>query len=114
MMSVDDLASIVSKTVTLKRKGDRFVGLCPFHNEKTPSFHVWRGRRREGRFHCHGCGADGDAIDWLRKVDGKTVRVAPDPELAREREQAKQRERRMREYRDHNVDCVIPDWLLAF
>lgn len=113
MMSVDDLASIVSKTVTLKRKGDRFVGLCPFHNEKTPSFHVWRGRRGEGRYHCHGCGADGDAIDWMRKVEGKTVRAALNPELARERERVKQRERLVQEYRERHQDCVIPDWLLA-
>ena len=61
------LSGIVGKRVNLARKGGRLVGLCPFHNEKTPSFHV---RDDEGYYHCFGCGASGDAISFLREKEG--------------------------------------------
>jgi DNA primase len=114
MISVQQLVEIVGRKVLLKRIGrDRWSGLCPFHQERTPSFQVWTGRRGEGRFHCHGCGADGDAVDWLRKVEHKSYREAggtkPDPELQRERERQKQRERLINEFRDGYPECSVPD-----
>ena len=56
------LSSIIGKHVKLVKKGSRFVGLCPFHKEKTPSFHV---RDDEGFYHCFGCKASGDVFSFL-------------------------------------------------
>ncbi len=61
-----DLAQLIGQTVSLKKRGSSFVGLCPFHNEKTPSFHVHPDR---GYFHCFGCKASGNAIDFVMKRD---------------------------------------------
>ncbi|MCB9194005.1 MAG: DNA primase [Flavobacteriales bacterium] len=67
IQSVKDAARIeevVGDFVALKRKGPRYIGLCPFHNEKTPSFNVSPAL---GIFKCFGCGEAGDAITFLRK-----------------------------------------------
>ena len=61
------LSSIISKRVKLIKKGRRQTGLCPFHNEKSPSFSV---NDDEGYYHCFGCGAGGDAITYLRETEG--------------------------------------------
>src|SRR5271154_2407184 len=55
------LASVIGRRVKLIRKGHEFHGLCPFHNEKTPSFTV---NEDKGFFHCFGCGAHGDVIGF--------------------------------------------------
>jgi DNA primase len=59
------LADIVSRKVKLERRGRDLKGCCPFHNEKTPSFHVF-----DDHYHCFGCGAHGDAISFLREQEG--------------------------------------------
>src|SRR6185437_8889083 len=64
-----DLVALVAETVKLTRVGRSFKGLCPFHNEKTPSFHVNPDR---GFFHCFGCKESGGAIDFVMKVEGQT------------------------------------------
>src|SRR5690348_17207844 len=56
------IEQIVGEVVTLKRAGASYKGLCPFHPEKTPSFVVTPSR---GRYHCFGCGADGDIFTFL-------------------------------------------------
>ena len=62
------LVDLVGREVTLKRKGKRHWGLCPFHaDKKTPSFTVEEGR---GSYKCYGCGRRGDAIDWLQERSG--------------------------------------------
>jgi|GEM_PF-254777 len=61
------IVALVSQTVRLKRRGNAHLGLCPFHNEKSPSFHVNEDRKN---FHCFGCGKSGDALDWLQEVEG--------------------------------------------
>ena len=61
------LSDIIGRRVKLTRKGRRFSGLCPFHSEKTPSFSVVDD---DGFYHCFGCGAHGDAISFLREMDG--------------------------------------------
>ena len=61
------LSDIIGRRVKLIRKGRRFSGLCPFHSEKTPSFSVVDD---DGFYHCFGCGAHGDAISFLREMDG--------------------------------------------
>ena len=59
------LSSVVGRHVKLVRKGREYHGLCPFHNEKTPSFSV---NEDKGFFHCFGCGAHGDAIAFEMRV----------------------------------------------
>jgi DNA primase len=60
------LAELVGKRVRLARKGREYGGLCPFHNEKTPSFYVVEDK---GFFHCFGCGAHGDAIGFVMRSE---------------------------------------------
>jgi DNA primase len=59
-----DIASYIGQYVPLKKRGNDLVGLCPFHSEKTPSFHVHPDR---GFFKCFGCGAGGDLITFVQK-----------------------------------------------
>ena len=61
------LSQVIGRHVKLTKKGDRYLGLCPFHQEKTPSFHVRDG---DGYYHCFGCGVSGDAISFLRDQEG--------------------------------------------
>jgi DNA primase len=62
-----DLAQVVGEVVSLRRAGRGLTGLCPFHQEKTPSFHVDTGK---GLFYCFGCGAGGGAFDFVMRVHG--------------------------------------------
>jgi len=64
-----DILEWVSRFVSLKKTGQNWVGLCPFHSEKTPSFTVSPGKQV---YHCFGCGAGGDVIGFLMKMDGST------------------------------------------
>lgn len=57
-----DIVLVVQDTVALRRSGSTYKGLCPFHGEKTPSFHV---NRERGFFHCFGCGVGGDVIKFV-------------------------------------------------
>ncbi len=93
------LADIVGKRVKLTRKGREHSGLCPFHNEKTPSFTVSEDK---GFYHCFGCGAHGDVISFVMNTEGlsfpETVeRLAADAglevpvETPEAREEAKRR-----------------------
>lgn len=65
-----NIADIVGDYVTLKGAGvGSLKGLCPFHDERSPSFHV---RPQVGRYHCFGCGEDGDVFTFLQKMDHTT------------------------------------------
>ena len=61
-----DIEDVISTYVSLKRKGAVSTGLCPFHNEKTPSFTVYPETQS---FYCFGCGAGGDAVTFMRKIE---------------------------------------------
>jgi DNA primase len=61
-----DFVALVSEHVSLRRVGRRYVGLCPFHPEKSPSFSV---NAEEGLYFCFGCQASGDAITFLREIE---------------------------------------------
>lgn len=61
--SIEDIAS---SYVQFKRRGRNMVGLCPFHNEKTPSFHLYP---ESGSFYCFGCGVGGDVITFIRRIE---------------------------------------------
>jgi DNA primase len=71
-----DIASFIGQYVPLKKRGNDMVGLCPFHAEKTPSFHVHPDR---GFFKCFGCGVGGDVITFVQKLErawfGDAVRM---------------------------------------
>lgn len=62
-----DIADVVQQTVTLQRRGSSLVGLCPFHQEKSPSFNVVQSK---GIYHCFGCGEGGDVFAFLQKTRG--------------------------------------------
>jgi len=63
-----DLTELVRGRVQLVRQGGRWVGRCPFHDERTPSFGLIPPE--EDRYYCFGCGASGDAIDWMQQQEG--------------------------------------------
>ncbi|MDR1725905.1 MAG: DNA primase [Bacteroidales bacterium] len=64
IVDATDIVDVVSQFVKLRKRGSNYLGLCPFHNEKTPSFNVNAAR---GIFKCFGCGEGGDAIRFLMK-----------------------------------------------
>lgn len=74
-----DIVEVVSEHVSLKKRGKSYFGLCPFHQEKTPSFHVDPVRQF---FHCFGCGAGGNVFTFLMQVEGlsfpESLRVLAD------------------------------------
>ncbi len=79
------LVALIGREVKLRPRGNEYVGLCPFHQEKTPSFYV---NEKKGLYSCFGCGAGGDAIDYARHAYGLTFpeaigRLAGDDDLGR-------------------------------
>lgn len=102
------LSRVIGTAVALKRRGKELIGLCPFHQEQTPSFTV---RDDKGFFHCFGCGAHGDAIGWRMKwhresfVEAVTAlsggadlkpSPAPDPKKQARQREDEERDRRRR------------------
>ncbi len=68
-----DIVALISQYVALKKRGRNYLGLCPFHNEKTPSFTVSPDK---GFYHCFGCKASGDAIAFLMNYENKSFQEA--------------------------------------
>lgn len=97
-----DMVELVGARTDLRRVGNRFTGLCPFHDERTPSFSVNAEHRL---YHCFGCGASGDAIGFVQETEGLDFRQAVEAlaerynvELKREQEDpAAERRRERRE-----------------
>lgn len=75
LRNVSDIESVVSSYVSLKRKGKILTGLCPFHNEKTPSFTVYPETQS---YYCFGCGSGGDVVTFIKNIEnlsyGEAVR----------------------------------------
>ena len=61
------ISDVISSKVKLKKRGGHYLGLCPFHHEKTPSFVV---QNSKGTYHCFGCGEHGSVIDWVMNTQG--------------------------------------------
>lgn len=97
----DNIVSIVGDYVKLRRRGSGFVGCCPFHNEKTPSFSVSPAK---GFFHCFGCGKSGSAVTFVMEMErvgypdalrllGNRLGIAVPEEVASPEEEREARER---------------------
>ncbi|MCR4657270.1 MAG: DNA primase [Lachnospiraceae bacterium] len=69
----NDILSLVSSYVNLKKKGSSYFGLCPFHSEKSPSFSV---RPERGMYHCFGCGKSGDVISFVMEYENYSFNEA--------------------------------------
>ena len=67
LKSQADIVQVVQSYVSLRRAGTSYVGLCPFHGEKTPSFNV---NPDKGFFHCFGCGVGGDVVKFVELQEG--------------------------------------------
>lgn len=104
-----DIVALIGEYVALKRAGAQFKGLCPFHAEKSPSFHVHPERQF---FHCFGCQTSGDAFAFVMKLEGRSfveaarflaeragIEIAPEDA----REEAAQRQVRQERDRLHAV-----------
>mgnify|MGYP002227650576 CR=1 FL=1 len=95
--AASDLVAIVQETVELKPRGHEFWGCCPFHGEKTPSFHIIPATQV---WHCFGCGEGGDVFTYIMKRENlsfpESIRYLPTvpalsctiPALSRARHQA--------------------------
>jgi DNA primase len=98
-----DMVELISTRTDLRRVGARWVGLCPFHDERTPSFSVDADRKL---YNCFGCGVGGDAITFVRELEAldfpaavETLAERYNVELKREREDPEEEERRRRRER---------------
>lgn len=101
----NDIVDVISQHVQLKKQGSNYFGLCPFHNEKSPSFSVSPGKKM---FHCFGCHAGGNVITFLRMYENysfqEAVKVLADragiklPEAEMTEEMKKKAARRQRLY----------------
>ena len=94
-----DIVEIIGKDVQLKRRGSNYVGLCPFHQEKTPSFTVFP---ETNSFFCFGCGIGGDIYTYTMEYQGVDfptakkiladvagIRIPPGPQTAKQRNMVK-------------------------
>ena len=66
----NDIESVIGSYIDLKRRGKNLVGLCPFHNEKTPSFTVYP---ETASYYCFGCGAGGEVINFVRNIESNHI-----------------------------------------
>src|SRR5690625_6385167 len=109
-----DIVEVVGEYVKLKKSGSGFTGLCPFHTERTPSFHVTPGM---GIYKCFGCGASGDIFSFVMEMEGisfpESMRMLADrygitlPEPGEESERQSESSDRKREFitRSDLRDC---------
>src|SRR5574341_462450 len=110
-----DVVAVIGRHVELKRSGRTWKGCCPFHGEKTPSFHVYS---EDKHFKCYGCGEYGDVFKFLQKLQGKefpeVVReLAAEagvtiPDVVEESDEARQRRRDRNEI--HAAGVAAPEW----
>ncbi len=106
------LGDLVGRRVKLMRRGREFVGLCPFHHEKTPSFSVVEDK---GFYHCFGCGAHGDAIGFAMKTENLSFpeaveKLARDAGLALPERDAKAEEEARQAKSLHDTNEAAAEW----
>ena len=71
--SANDIVDVISSYVHLQKKGNDYFGLCPFHNERTPSFSV---SQKKQMYYCFGCGAGGNVVTFLMQYENDTFHEA--------------------------------------
>ena len=69
VVSRNDIVDVISNYIKLKKNGSSYVGLCPFHNEKSPSFSVSQSKQL---YHCFGCGVGGNVITFVMEYENMT------------------------------------------
>ena len=110
---ITDTVALIGETTQLRRVGTRWVGLCPFHTEKTPSFSV---NASEGLWHCFGCGAGGDVITFVQETSrlefADAVEVLAGRVGLRVRRDESDGSRARRQHRDrlHDVMATAAAW----
>ncbi|MCR4789133.1 MAG: DNA primase [Lachnospiraceae bacterium] len=104
--SANDIVDVIGRYVKIQKKGNSYFGLCPFHNEKSPSFSVSQSKQM---YHCFGCTAGGNVITFLMQYENLTFQEAvkmlaeragielPEPEYSEEAKQKKDRRNRLME-----------------
>lgn len=109
-----DIVEVVGRSVQLRKRGRNHIGLCPFHQEKTPSFNVSTERNS---YYCFGCHASGDVFSFLQRLEGKSF-----PEAVRslaeqvgvvideKPESPQEREARLKRKRMHEVLAAVHDF----
>jgi len=109
------LSDLIAEKVKLKKNGNHWTGLCPFHQEKTPSFHVYN---QEGHYHCYGCGAHGDGISFIQETKGFAFPEAveylatlfgvpiPQEEVVNPVEHKKRQQKKTDQYDIHELACT--------
>ncbi len=113
VVNANDIISLVSSYVQLKKSGSGYMGCCPFHREKTPSFHVSQDKQL---YHCFGCGAGGSVIQFVMSAENldfpDAVRFLAEragislPELGQSKDEADEFYRRKRRIYDMNRDAA--------
>ncbi|MCR9213782.1 MAG: DNA primase [Proteobacteria bacterium] len=109
------LADLIGRRTKLVKKGREYSGLCPFHNEKTPSFTV---NEEKGFYHCFGCGANGDLIEFVKQTEGVSFpeaveRLAGIAGLPMPVERPEDRERQKRAATLHEAMELAAKWFIA-
>jgi len=104
------LSDLIGRRTRLQRRGREHMGLCPFHKERTPSFHVY-----DDHYHCFGCGAHGDAIGFVIQTEGLSFieaveRLAADAGLQVPQQTPQEREHAKREATLHQVMDAACRW----
>jgi len=117
--SVSPILEVIGEHVRLRRAGAQWTGLCPFHNEKTPSFSV---HREKAVFRCHGCGVGGDvfrfvevqrhcsfpqAVRFLAARAGIDVGFAPSPEVAARVDEVRRKKEAEQAFREWENTCYM-------
>ncbi|MEO1339331.1 MAG: CHC2 zinc finger domain-containing protein, partial [Myxococcota bacterium] len=109
-----DIVDVVQKYVRLTKRGQRHVGLCPFHSEKTPSFGVSQGKQL---FHCFGCGEGGDVFAFLMKIDGldfptavRQLAAESGVTLPEREESPQEKTRRRRSEQLFRINAWVAEW----
>ncbi len=109
------LADLIGRRTKLVKKGREYTGLCPFHNEKTPSFTV---NEEKGFYHCFGCGANGDLIEFVKQTEGVSFpeaveRLAGIAGLPMPVERPEDREKQKRAATLHEAMELAAKWFVA-